>query len=76
MTRTSDIHVPCKAPRAAHLPATPGRLFFVALQTLLIWYERSRQRGRLAQLDDRLLRDIGIDRLAAMEEAAKPFWRE
>jgi uncharacterized protein YjiS (DUF1127 family) len=28
----------------------------------------------LAELDDRLLRDIGIDRQAAMREAERPFW--
>lgn len=38
-------------------------------------YQRSRQRRRLARLDDRLLRDIGIDRIAAMGEISKPFWR-
>ena len=30
---------------------------------------------RLAQLDERLLRDIGIDRSSAMQEVSKPFWR-
>ncbi|HYS48153.1 MAG TPA: DUF1127 domain-containing protein [Xanthobacteraceae bacterium] len=36
--------------------------------------ERSRQRGHLAQLDDRLLQDIGVTRAEAEAEAAKPFW--
>lgn len=34
-----------------------------------------RQRRALARLDDRLLRDIGVDREAARKEAAKPIWR-
>ncbi|MBE9557166.1 MAG: DUF1127 domain-containing protein [Proteobacteria bacterium] len=75
MTYATDIHVPCKAAGVSGLPAGLGRLFLASLQTLQLWYERSRQRRRLAQMDDRLLRDIGIDRIAAMEEAAKPFWR-
>jgi uncharacterized protein YjiS (DUF1127 family) len=46
------------------------------LVTLLkTWYQRSRQRQQLAQLSDRQLDDIGLDRAAALAEAAKPFWR-
>jgi len=46
------------------------------LVTLLnIWYQRSRQRQQLAQLSDRQLDDIGLDRAAALAEAAKPFWQ-
>jgi uncharacterized protein YjiS (DUF1127 family) len=36
---------------------------------------RSQQRQALAQLDDRLLRDIGKTRQEAIAEAAKPFWK-
>lgn len=36
---------------------------------------RSRQRRALAELDDRLLRDIGVTRRDATIEAGKPFWR-
>ncbi|NDW05285.1 DUF1127 domain-containing protein [Jiella pacifica] len=36
---------------------------------------RRRQRMVLAELSDRQLRDLGIARDAAMEEARKPFWR-
>lgn len=43
--------------------------------TLALWHARHRQRRQLALLDDRLLRDIGLDRATAMEEASKPFWR-
>ena len=39
------------------------------------WYQRSRQRQQLAQLDVRQLDDIGLDRATALAEAAKPFWR-
>jgi uncharacterized protein YjiS (DUF1127 family) len=38
--------------------------------------ERRRQRAALADLDDRLLRDIGVARDAARREAATPFWRD
>jgi uncharacterized protein YjiS (DUF1127 family) len=36
---------------------------------------RARQRRALAELDDRLLRDIGITAYDAAHEAGKPFWR-
>jgi uncharacterized protein YjiS (DUF1127 family) len=49
-----------------------------ALLTLRFWAGRSRQRrqlGELAELDNYLLRDIGVSREEALREAAKPFWR-
>lgn len=33
-----------------------------------------RQRKALARLDDRLLDDVGLDRDAALAEAARPVW--
>lgn len=37
--------------------------------------QRRRERRQLAELDERLLRDIGIERADALREARKPFWR-
>ncbi len=44
-------------------------------ETLVIWQERSETRAALYDLDDRLLRDMGIDRAAADEESRRPFWK-
>jgi len=39
------------------------------------WIDQSRTRTALANLDDRLLDDVGISRAQAAGEIAKPFWR-
>jgi len=43
--------------------------------TLKLWHQRARQRRHLAQLDEHLLRDVGITPEQARREARKPFWR-
>jgi uncharacterized protein YjiS (DUF1127 family) len=75
MSHIIDRHIPCNPTRTSDLPDGLGRLFLASVQTLQLWYERARQRRCLAKLDERLLRDIGIDRITAMEEVSKPFWR-
>jgi uncharacterized protein YjiS (DUF1127 family) len=48
------------------------------LRAPLFWIERSHQRrrlGELADLNNYLLRDIGVSRDEALSESAKPFWR-
>jgi uncharacterized protein YjiS (DUF1127 family) len=44
------------------------------LDVLRTWQHRHRGRRALRQLDDRLLRDIGVSRAEAAREARKPFW--
>ena len=46
----------------------------VGVEALLNRAELSRSRRQLAELDDRLLRDIGLDRGMARFEASKGFW--
>ena len=41
---------------------------------LYIWQDRAEQRGRLSTMDARILKDIGITRHDAVQEARKPFW--
>ena len=66
--------------RGEALNSPSGLLTLVGdgLHALQFWMGRSRQRrqlGELAELNDYLLRDIGISREEAMREATKPFWR-
>lgn len=42
---------------------------------LLMWLDRSRQRRRLGEMDDHMLRDIGVARIAAWAETQKWFWQ-
>jgi uncharacterized protein YjiS (DUF1127 family) len=46
-----------------------------AARLIARWIQRDCQRRALAQLDDRMLRDIGITRIEVARECAKPFWR-
>jgi uncharacterized protein YjiS (DUF1127 family) len=39
------------------------------------WLDRRQQRRALLQLNDQLLKDIGLSRADAWQEARKPFWR-
>jgi len=39
--------------------------------TLAVWHFRARSRREIQRLDERLLRDAGVD----PAEAYKPFWR-
>ena len=55
-----------------------GRLaavFYGTLNRLAVWQERASQRGHLAALEDRFLKDMGLSHAEAAAEAAKPFWR-
>lgn len=46
----------------------------VGVETLVNRAEIRKSRRQLAELDDRLLRDIGIDRGTARYESTKGFW--
>lgn len=46
-----------------------------ALMTLLTWLERRRERRALLELNDHMLKDIGVSRADAWAEGSKPFWR-
>jgi uncharacterized protein YjiS (DUF1127 family) len=47
-------------------------------QTINLWYERSRQRRELRELegDSSLLDDVGLSNYDVHHEGHKPFWRE
>ncbi|MCB1893763.1 DUF1127 domain-containing protein [Accumulibacter sp.] len=44
--------------------------------TLRLWARRRRGRRELRELDEHILRDVGISRAQARFEGSKPFWRD
>ena len=46
-----------------------------AARYVTLWVHRRRQRLHLKDLDDRMLKDIGLSRAEADQEARTPFWR-
>lgn len=76
--RSTGLFAQPNAPRATHqIPtqlSTLGRVgaLVAAFQE---WQERYRTRRDLMRLSDYQLKDIGLSRLDAEEEFAKPFWR-
>ncbi|EBA10839.1 DUF1127 domain-containing protein [Roseobacter sp. CCS2] len=59
----------------AKLPLVAGLAvkFAVAVTS---WDTRRKTRRALMGLEPHLLNDIGLDRLSAQAEAAKPFWQD
>lgn len=56
------------------IPSLISRLQ-ISLSRLKQYRQNAKQRKQLAQLPDYLLKDIGVTRAEALEEAEKPFWK-
>ena len=52
-----------------------SRIAFAIAMTVLAWENRRHTRVALKRLDPHVLRDIGLDPVAAEDEAEKPVWR-
>ena len=70
----SDSHPVGLRLRALGSDASPQLLGKLRRQ-LAHWQERARSRYLLQQLDDRMLRDVGLSRADVDRESAKYFWQ-
>ncbi|ALG69777.1 hypothetical protein VY88_11420 [Azospirillum thiophilum] len=61
---------------AGRTTSTVAHIVEVASNMLGLWRQRIVTRRELGYLDDRMLQDIGFNRLDAEREMSKPFWRE
>jgi uncharacterized protein YjiS (DUF1127 family) len=52
-----------------------GRTLVRLVEHVISWDQRVRDRQVLASLDDRMRRDIGIDRATAERDSTTSFWR-
>lgn len=53
----------------------PAEVAVAATNVLLNWTDRARQRHQLAQMDDRMLRDVGLSKTDVTRETAKLPWQ-
>ena len=62
-----------------HRPATLPPLSRMVLRAAVViatWETRHTTRKSLRNLDNHLLRDVGLDPMTASTEAERPFWRD
>lgn len=58
-----------------YLVSTLKNRLSIVRHLLNMWRQRAQQRKALTQLSPYLLKDIGINRSDAINEAEKPFWK-
>ena len=63
------------AASSALAPTVVAALLARIVELLVGWHLRARSRAMLAELDDRLLADLGLSRADVTRECDKPFWR-
>jgi uncharacterized protein YjiS (DUF1127 family) len=57
-------------------PLASVRQGLVAIVDILqLWQRRADERLWLGQMDDHMLKDIGLNRVDVMRESEKPFWQ-
>ncbi|MBV8534125.1 MAG: DUF1127 domain-containing protein [Alphaproteobacteria bacterium] len=74
MTSDTTVLAPARASAGRSLSNLTRGLAALAMR-LWVYRQNHRERAQLRALSDRELRDIGISRCDALQEAKKPFWR-
>ncbi len=57
------------------VPREAARMLGEASRAVSLWQARAQQRRALKTMTNEQLRDIGINRIDALREGYKPFWR-
>ena len=52
-----------------------SRIARIAVERVTLWYSRAHERRVLGELDEHMLRDIGLARSEAHAESERPFWQ-
>ena len=74
--RTSARHEPATAiPTHPVVTSRASSLLGLIVATLREWRRRSAERRELARLDERMIRDVGLDPGSVYYEASQSFWR-
>jgi uncharacterized protein YjiS (DUF1127 family) len=74
--RTSARHAPAAASHPVVVSPASWRLILgLIVATMREWHRRRMERRELASLDERMIRDIGLDPGAVYYEASQSFWR-
>ena len=76
MNTTDSIHDNQTTPATDSLENAVRKWLAANGHLLRQWRSRAAGRRRLLSMEDFRLDDIGIDRGAALDEAAKPFWKQ
>jgi uncharacterized protein YjiS (DUF1127 family) len=72
---SSTLMSPSTPSRKPALPAFSAAAMVRLADAVVLMLAKQRSRFALSQLDDRMLRDIGLDRATAAHEAEQPIWR-
>jgi uncharacterized protein YjiS (DUF1127 family) len=61
--------------QAGHKPIRLRDVLAAAIEQVMVWHDRARQRRQLHSLSDHMLRDLGLGRADVAAETSKRFWQ-
>ena len=73
---TTTVHSILEVPKKRSTPIPFMRLLVMGVTTVSNWFDRAHHRRDLMNLNDHILKDIGMTRWDILQEYEKPFWKE
>lgn len=74
LTCTAPVNASVAAIETSRKPGI-GEILRAAVELVMLWQARAAQRRTLAELDDHLLEDVGLNRAEVEAEIGKRFWQ-